>query len=153
MYNFVLVLHSWLRWAVLVSGVLATASTLTGRSSSSGSSDPADRWGLVFMATLDLQMLLGLLLYLALSPVTTAIFNDFGAAMKDPVARFWAVEHIGTMMLAVVMVHVGRVLGRKATSPESKRMRLLVCFGVATLAILAATPWPGMTAGRPLFRV
>jgi hypothetical protein len=151
MYNLVLILHSWLRWAVLVSGVLATASTFTRESH--GSSGPADRWGLVFMATLDLQMLLGLLLYLALSPVTTAIFSDFGAAMKDPVARFWAVEHVGTMMLAVVMVHVGRVLARKATSPESKRTRLLVCFGVATLAIFAATPWPGMTAGRPLFRV
>jgi hypothetical protein len=151
MYNLVLVLHSWLRWAVLGSGILATASTFARRSS--GSSDPADRWGLMFMATLDLQMLLGLLLYLALSPVTTAIFSDFGGAMKDPVARFWAVEHVGTMMLAVVMVHVGRVLARKARSPESKRTRLLVCFGVATLAILAATPWPGMTAGRPLFRV
>jgi hypothetical protein len=151
MYNLVLILHSWLRWAVLASGVIATASTFSRRSP--GSSDPADRWGLLFMASLDLQMLLGLLLYLALSPVTTAVFNDFGAAMKDPVARFWAVEHVGTMLLAVVVVHVGRVLARKATSPESKRTRLLVCFVIAMLAILARTPWPGMTAGRPLFRV
>jgi hypothetical protein len=105
------------------------------------------------MALLDLQMLVGLLLYLVLSPVTTAIFNDFGGAMTDPVARFWAVEHIGTMTFAVVMAHVGRVLARKATSPRSKRTRLLVCFGLAIVAILAATPWPGMIAGRPLFRV
>jgi hypothetical protein len=53
----------------------------------------------------------------------------------------------------VVVVHVGRVLARKAGSPESKRTRLLVCFVIAMLAILARTPWPGMTAGRPLFRV
>src|SRR5580704_9403815 len=98
MYNVVLVLHSWLRWGVIVSGVLATASTFTAEPS--GSSDPADRWGLLFMALLDLQMLVGLLLYLVLSPVTTAIFNDFGGAMTDPVARFWAVEHIGTMTFA-----------------------------------------------------
>jgi hypothetical protein len=31
-------------------------------------------------------------------------------------------------------------------------MRLLVCFALATIAMLAAIPWPGMPAGRPLFR-
>ena len=112
----------------------------------------ADRWGLALMATLDLQMLLGLLLYLVLSPMMEAIRQDFSAAMHDPVSRFWAVEHISTMLLAVILVHVGRVLARKATTPEAKRTRLLVCFGIATLAMIGATPWPGMTNARPLFR-
>ena len=160
MYTTILVLHSWLRWAVIIAGVLAVGSTLMastppGSASSpggTGKADPVDRWGLVFMITLDLQMLLGLLLYFALSPVTAAIFNDFGGAMKDPVARFWAVEHVGTMMLAVVLAHVGRVLGRKAKTPASKRTRLLICFGISLLAILGGTPWPGMPAGRELFR-
>jgi hypothetical protein len=161
MYTTVLVLHSWLRWGVIIAGALAVGSTLMPRTSTSpgsasspggGAADPADRWGLIFMITLDLQMLLGLLLYFALSPVTAAIFNDFGGAMKDPVARFWAVEHVGTMMLAVVLAHVGRVLGRKAMTPASKRTRLLICFGLSLLAILGGTPWPGMPAGRELFR-
>jgi len=82
-------------------------------------SDPVDRWGLAFMASLDLQMLLGLLLYLVLSPTTAAIFPGLRGAMKDPVARFWAVEHVGTMMLAVCSAHVGRVLGRKASRPRA----------------------------------
>jgi hypothetical protein len=152
MYTAVLVLHSWLRWAVIIAGVLAVASTLMPRAEGSSGPDPADRWGLAFMITLDLQMLFGLLLYFALSPVTAAIFNDFSGAMRDPVARFWAVEHVGTMMLAVVLAHVGRVLGRKAKTPASKRTRLLICFGISLLAILGGTPWPGMPAGRELFR-
>jgi hypothetical protein len=118
-----------------------------------GQADPADKWGLIFMITLDLQMLLGLLLYFALSPTTAAIMNDFGAAMKDPVARFWAVEHACMMVVAVVLAHLGRVLARKAATPASKRTRLMVCFTLATLLILGGTPWPGMTAGRPLFRL
>jgi hypothetical protein len=81
------------------------------------------------------------------------MFADFGAAMRDPVARFWAVEHMASMMFAVVIVHVGRVLARKAATPAAKRTRLLVCFGVAMVAILARTPWPGMPGGRPLFRL
>ena len=112
----------------------------------------ADRWGLSLMAALDLQMLLGLLLYLVLSPMMEAIRQNFAGAMQGRVARFWAVEHISMMLLAVILVHVGRVLARKAATPDAKRTRLLVCFGIATLAMITATPWPGMAMARPLFR-
>jgi hypothetical protein len=78
---------------------------------------------------------------------------DLGAAMRDPVARFWAVEHVGTMTLAVIAAHVGRVLARRAKTSSAQRLPLLICFSIALVAILAAIPWPGLRAGRPLFRV
>src|SRR5438093_981329 len=109
MYTFVLLLHSWLRWAALIAGVGATMAAFTDRAQTAGSGR-ADRWGLALMATLDLQMLLGLLLYLVLSPTMEAIRQNFAAAMQDRVARFWAVEHIAMMLMAVILVHVGRVL-------------------------------------------
>ena len=146
MYEIVLTAHSWLRWAALIAGVMAVAMAAANH-------NRADRWGLILVIALDLQFLLGFALYLVLSPNTQAIFANFGAAMRDPVARFWAVEHVSLMVFAVVMAHVGRVLARKAKSPAAKRKRLLVCFVLSTIAILAATPWPGMASGRPLFRV
>ena len=94
-----------------------------------------------------------MLLYAFLSPNTAAVFKDFGAAMKDPVARFWAVEHVTMMLAAVILAHVGRVLGRKASTPGAKRTRLLISFGLSTLLMIVGTPWPGLRAGRPLFRV
>jgi hypothetical protein len=151
MYTLVLLLHSWLRWAALIAGVGATMAAFNARAQTAGLGR-ADRWGLALMAALDLQMLLGLLLYLVLSPTMEAIRQNFSAAMQDRVARFWAVEHISTMLMAVILVHVGRVLARKAKTPEARRTRLLVCFGIATLAMIGATPWPGMSNGRPLFR-
>jgi hypothetical protein len=57
------------------------------------------------------------------------------------------------MLAAVVVAHVGRVLGRKARTPESRRRRTLICFGLATILMFIGTPWPGMRAGRPLFRI
>ena len=105
------------------------------------------------MMALDIQMLLGLVLYLALSPNMAPILENFGAAMKDPALRFWAVEHISTMFVAVILAHVGRVLARKALSPVAKRTRLLVCFGLATLLMMVGIPWPGRPGGRPLFRL
>lgn len=112
----------------------------------------AERWAMVTMMTLDIQLLLGLLLYLVVSPNMREILAHFGDAMKDPTSRFWAVEHITAMMLAVVLAHVGRVLARKAASADKKRARLLVCFGLATVLMIVGMPWPGRPGGRPLFR-
>jgi hypothetical protein len=152
MYTTILALHSWIRWIALIAGIGATITAMRGSSGPSGDSQ-LDRWGLALVTALDVQMLLGLIMYLAVSPIMDAIRANFGAAMKDPVARFWAVEHIGSMLVAVIIVHVGRVLGRKTTNPDSKRMKLFVCFGIATVLMLLSIPWPGLRAGRPLFRL
>jgi hypothetical protein len=151
MFDLVLLLHSWLRWPALIAGILVTAAAFSYRPTGAGKT-AAERWGGIFVGLLDLQFLLGLLLYFVLSPTTEAVRKDFGAAMRDPVARFWAVEHLTLMLVAVVVAHLGRVLARKARTPGSKRVRMLACFGIATLAIIAAIPWPGFRAGRPLFR-
>jgi heme A synthase len=151
MYTIVLILHSWIRWFALIAvfGVLFAAI----RGKVQGSQSIADRWGLFAMLALDLQMLLGLLLYFVVSPNMAEIRAHFGEAMQNPQLRFWAVEHLTAMIVAVVVAHVGRVLARKAKTTDSKRRRLLACFGVVTVALLLGTPWPGMPAGRPLFRI
>jgi hypothetical protein len=151
MYTIVLILHSWIRWFALIAvfGVLFAAI----RGKVQGSQSIADRWGLFAILALDLQMLLGLLLYLVVSPNMAEIRAHFGEAMQNPQLRFWAVEHLTAMIVAVVVAHVGRVLARKAKTTDSKRRRLLACFGVVTIALLLGTPWPGMPAGRPLFRI
>jgi len=149
MYTFVLALHSWLRWVALIAAVLATYSAISDRDSSGRS----DLWGLVLTIALDVQLLLGVLLYVALSPFTAEAMRDFGAAMRNPGLRFFAVEHVTLMLVAVVLAHAGRVLARKAKTPDAKRVRLLMCYGLATLLMVLAIPWPGMASGRPLFRL
>jgi len=150
MYAHVLAVHSWLRWLALVAAVGTTFAALRGQVGTNNS--VADRWGMFTVTALDLQMLLGLILYLALSPNMGPILENFPAAMKDPALRFWAVEHISAMMGAVILAHAGRVLARKARSADAKRTRLLACFGLATVLILLGMPWPGRPGGRPLFR-
>jgi len=151
MYTIILVIHSWVRWIALVTGFGATLAAIMGRVE--GKDSPADRWGLFLILALDIQLLLGLLLYLGLSPNMKEILANFGEAMKRPDTRFWAVEHTTAMLAAVVVAHVGRVLARKAMTPASKRTRLLVCFALSTILMLAGMPWPGRPGGRPLFRL
>jgi hypothetical protein len=150
MYLTLLFFHSWLRWLALIAGVGATFTAL-GKGDARLKS--AERWGLIFLIAVDIQLLLGLLLYGVFSPYTAAAMRDFGAAMRDPVLRFWAVEHLTMMLSAVILVHVGRVLARKTADADKKRKRLLICFGLAVLLMLLGMPWPGMAVARPLFRV
>jgi heme A synthase len=151
MYTAVLFLHSWIRWIALVATVGVSLAALRGKVQ--GDTSIADRWGMIAMMSLDVQMLLGLVLYFGLSPNMQAILNDFGASMRRADTRFYAVEHIATMFVAIVLSHVGRVLARKAATPAAKRTRLLVCFGLATLLLLVGMPWPGRPGGRDLFRL
>ena len=150
MYSAFLLLHSWIRWVALVAGVLATISAVRGVSAQ----DPrSDRFGRILTIALDLQFVIGLLLYFAVSPVMAEVRANFAAAMPNPQLRFWAVEHVSGMVIALVLVHVGRVLSRKAASPASRRRRQMICYGLATLVMLLATPWPWTAAGRPLIRL
>src|SRR5688500_2926006 len=120
MYSAFLLLHSSIRWVALVAGVLATIAAVRGVSAA----DPrSDRWGRILTIALDVQLVIGLLLYFAVSPVMESIRANFAAAMPNPQLRFWAVEHVSGMVIALVLVHVGRVLSRKAVSPASRRTR------------------------------
>jgi len=150
MYETVLIIHSWIRWFALVTAFGATLAVV--RNQVEGDRSLADRWGMMLMMALDTQMLIGLILYLAVSPNMEQIRANFPAAMKDPTTRFWAVEHITLMFAAVILAHVGRVLARKAKTVASKRSRLMVCSGLTTILLIAGIPWPGMRAGRPLLR-
>lgn len=132
-----------MRWVALLSGVLAVVSVL-----GSAAGAKTNRWARIFVIALDVQLLLGLLLL-----VTLNVFSDFGATMRDPIARFYTVEHETIMILAIALAHVGRVRVRKASSAAAARTQSLIFFGLATLLLLAGTPWPGMRDNRPLFRL
>jgi hypothetical protein len=151
LYPIVLTVHSWVRWFALVACVGATLAAVTGRVR--GENSPADRWGLFAMMALDIQLLLGLLLYLGVSPNMPPILANFDGAMKDATLRFWAVEHTATMFAAILAAHLGRVLARKAATPAAKRTRLMVCFGLAVILMMLGMPWPGRPGGRELFRM
>lgn len=151
MYTAVLTIHSWLRWAAILLGIVATLNAFRCRE------DTSERlrgrwWDTFFMLILDLQILFGLLLYLGLSPFTREAMNHVGAALRDPGLRFWGIEHALMMFGAAAAVRVGRVYAIGVKTTAARRNGRFIWFGVAVLAMLAGTPWPGLSSGRPLFR-
>jgi hypothetical protein len=151
MYSAALILHSWIRWAVILAGLYAFARSILGASRRSQWTPADDRAGFWFVTAVDFQMLLGLILYFFLSPFTAQALHDFAGAMKDAALRFWAVEHLFGMVIAVALVHIGRVRARKTDSLRRHRVAAIF-FGLALLLIFASIPWPGSVHGRPLLR-
>src|SRR4051794_5024701 len=116
MYSAVLIAHSWLRWAVVLAGLAAVLRHVAGASRHSTWTPSDDRAGFWFVMALDLQIVFGLVLYFFLSPYTRQAMSNFGGAMKDPVLRFWAVEHAFGVIIGVALAHVGRVRARSTDS-------------------------------------
>jgi hypothetical protein len=141
MYTTFLVIHAVLRWIVLVAAVVAAGKGLVGWFGKQKWSKLDDRLGLILTIAIDGQLVVGLVLYVFLSPLTAAAFRDFGAAMRDSTLRFFAVEHFLLMVVAVVLAHMGRSLSKKASGDAAKFQRAGIFFALTLIAILAGTPW------------
>ncbi len=152
MYTPLLFIHSWLRWIVILSGLAALGGAVGGVSARRAWL-PVDNLRLkIFGMSLDVQLLIGLILYVFLSPVTESGFADMRLTMRDPILRFFVVEHITGMLVAVALTHIGRVRVRKASDAVARHRTVLIFIGLAMVALLLSIPWPGMPGGRELFR-
>ena len=147
MYSVFLTTHSIVRWLVIIAGIVAAIRAWRASSSTVAASVSAE--GLVFTVLFDIQLLLGLLLYLVFSPITTAAVHHLGGAMSNAVVRFWAVEHPFGMIVALALAHVGRARSRRAQTPPQQR-RAATFFSLAILVVIVTTPWPFLPYGRPL---
>lgn len=148
--DIVLFLHSLLRWAVLIFGVWAVINGLTGTFGKRDFSSSDRKSGLLFMIFCDIQLLLGLILYVV-NGWAGKIGDGMGKVMKDGLVRFFTVEHTLMMLLALVLVHVGYASMKKQNVNRHKKM--LIFFGLALLIILASIPWSFRTEiARPLIR-
>jgi hypothetical protein len=150
-YSAVLIVHSWLRWAALLSGATATFNAFRQRADTAERAR-GQRWDWAFMLALDLEVLCGLLLYFGLSPYTREAMSNVGLALREPSLRFWGLTHAATMVVALIAVRAGRVFAMGEPTSQARRNGRCICFGIAVLAMVAGVPWPGLAYGRPLFR-
>ncbi len=152
MQTTVLVLHNLLRWAVLLFGLLTVINAFTGYTKKRAFTVSDNKSNLFFMISCDLQLLLGLILYFNNGWFTR--LKDIGNNMKEPYTRFFTMEHMSMMLLAWILVHIGRAAVKKAATDEAKHKKMLLFFGIAFLLIIISIPWPFRTAlgHHPWFR-
>lgn len=148
----ILILHNILRWAVLLFGLWTLINALSGVIGTRAYSSGDNKSNLFFMISCDLQLLLGLILYFS-NGWFDKIKGGMGAVMKNSYDRFFTVEHAGMMLVAWILVHVGRISVKRASTDASKHKKMLIFFGLAFLIIIASIPWPFREQiAKPLLR-
>jgi hypothetical protein len=148
--NFLIVLHSYLRWILLVLLLASIVKSLSGLNGKKALTAGDKKLWLFTMITAHTTLLIGLILI---------FFGRFGvlnlpegiSVMKDSFYRFYLVEHPLMMIIAIVFITIGRGQAKKSIPDAVKYKKAFWFFVVALILILAAIPWPSREIGRPLF--
>jgi hypothetical protein len=145
MQQFLQSTHSYIRWLVLLAGILAMVLPVLSNNSTVSKKDKLP--ALFFMIMCDIQLLLGSLLYFKYSGYGISAFNNgVGAVMKNAELRKIAVEHVVLMLVALVLVHIGYSKVKKVMALDKLKRTSLIYFGIALVLILAGIPWNRLMA-------
>ncbi len=145
-----LVLHNLLRWAVIVTAGWSIFLSVKGLASRALYGKADNLANMLFMISCDIQLVIGITLYFWGGWFGRLLHWEIG----DKLSRFFTLEHSGTMLLAWIIVHIGRSVVKRGKTDREKHTKALIYFGVALILILAAIPWPFRTAlgSHPWFR-
>jgi len=141
MYGFVLAVHNILRWIVLILLVVALIRAYWGWFGKREWTSTDRKIGMFYSISLDIQLLLGLILYFFLSPITKVVFSDFSSALTGSGSRFFVLEHVLLMVLAVILAHVGVAMARRTEDAVLKHRQAAIWFSLSLIALLLGMPW------------
>jgi mannose/fructose/N-acetylgalactosamine-specific phosphotransferase system component IID len=135
-------LHSALRWVILILLLVSIVQAFSKNGS-------LQKTSLFLLIAAHITLLLGIFQYFAGDFGFKIIdrVGGFGNVMKDGFARFWVVEHLSAMLIAIVLITMARGKAKKQNYGAASWM-----YVIALILILAAVPWPFREAiARPWF--
>jgi hypothetical protein len=141
MYEGLLLTHSLLRYFILVALVAVIFMAIRGLTTKQSYGKWDNMVGLYLFIFTHMQLLVGLILYF-LSP-----WVQFGSeTMSNKATRYWTVEHIVAMIIAVALLTMARTTSKRMSSDAAKHRRMAI-FNVLALIIIVGTI---MMSGRAL---
>jgi len=141
MYTGLLHTHSLLRYFILIALVVVIVKSLMGLINRQPYGKLDNRLGLYLFIFTHMQLLIGLILYFV-SP-----FVKFGSeTMSDKATRYWTVEHLTAMLIAIVLITLARTTSKRMTDDSAKHKRLLIFNSIALIVIVGTI----MMSGRKL---
>lgn len=125
--------HSGLRWVALILILMAIYNSITAKEFTKREK----LINLFSMVSLHTQLLLGLVLYFISPRVSFA-----AGWMKDASFRFYGMEHLAGMLIAIALITVGYVKSKKGTTPAAIYKPIKLFYIIGLILILASIPWP-----------
>jgi len=150
MYIGLLHLHNLLRYVVVILILINVVKSFIGWFNKKDYLPIDNKLSLFLFISAHLQLVIGLALYFV-SPIVDIALSDMKKAMADSMSRFWAIEHISSMILGIIIISLGRIMAKKANSSGSKFRRQAVYFTLGMIIIFSAIPWPWSVIARPWF--
>ena len=133
MYEILTHTHSGLRWVALILIIFAIYNSITAKEFTKREK----LINLFSMVSLHTQLLLGLVLYFIYPRVIFA-----SGWMKDASFRFYGMEHLAGMLIAIALITVGYVKSKKGTTPAAIYKPIKLFYIIGLILILASIPWP-----------
>ncbi len=130
MYNILKSAHSGWRYVVLALLVIAVIQALSGWFGKKDYTESNRKLNVFTLISAHIQLLFGLVLYF-LSPLTK------GPA-SEAIYRYWKMEHISLMILAVVLITIGNAKSKKVADAVEKHKKIGIFFGIAFLLIVVS---------------
>jgi len=132
--------HSLWRWVVLVTAIAAALKALIGWLGRQEWRDVDNKLGLYFTMAFDVQLLLGVVVYIGtLTSLHAQIWYQRSVALLT-------MEHVTPMVVAAVIVHVARSLSKKGTQDTGRHRTAAIGFLVALLLVVVSIPHWGVSA-------
>jgi hypothetical protein len=130
--------HSGLRYLILIALIIVILKSLAGWMGKKPYTSLDNKLGLYLFIFTHIQLLLGIILYFTSDIVQ---FNE--ATMSNKELRYWAVEHVSIMLVAVVLITMARITSKKLAESEAKHKRMFLFNAIALLLILVAIAMSG----------
>ena len=135
MYNGLLHAHSGLRWLLLITLIIAIITAFIGWLGKKEYQKTDNIVALLLLSFTHLMGMIGIVLYF-ISPNVKSMKH----AMSDAFLRFWTMEHGLVMLIAIVLITIGRVKSKKATEDLVKHKMGAIFYSIAFIMIL----WAGI---------
>jgi hypothetical protein len=135
LHGYLVTSHSGLRWLLLIMAIGSIGYAINGLITKREIDDIDDRLNKFTVVFAHIQLVMGFMLYF----ITNRYQN---IDMSDPVSRFWGVEHMVGMTIAIVLITIGRNRYKKAPTDFLKLRATAIYFSLALLMMLATIPWP-----------
>jgi len=152
MYQTLLILHSLVRWLVLISLLVAIVRAYNGWLGNKPFLKTDNTVRMVAVTSAHIQLVIGVSLYF-ISPVVRYFLNYFKEAVHQREIRFFGMEHITMRLIAIVLLTIGSVKTKRKATGQQKFKTMAIWFTIALLIIFLSIPWHfSPFTSRPYFR-
>lgn len=132
-----ILVHNILRWILLPLMLFVLFRSYSGWFGNQKYEKIDNATGGALIGMAHLQLVLGLIIYFAVAPWLDMLKADAGAVMRDPVSRLKAIEHPLTMIIAIVLIQLGRTFSKKLTEDKKKFKTVAIYTTIALILILS----------------